>query len=208
MTTPRTRYGMPVALMILAGVLAGCIDLGKGTPRQTRLYVLAAMVSDARGTVPEDGETLSIGVGPLDFPAYLNRSQIVTRTGENELKAAPFANWAEPLEANVKRVLAENLADLTGSEAIYLYPWRMDEAPQAQLRLAIDRFDAERDGEAVLVVRWEWLDREGVPLMRRERTVLRRPVEGDGDEAVVAALSRLMADYSRAAAARLDTLPF
>ena len=192
--------------LILTGLLAGCIDLPKGTQRPTRLYMLTATAAAASGPILETEDDLSVGIGPLAFPEYLDRTQIITRTGRHELKGAPFANWAEPLKENVMGVLVDNLAALTGSDAVYSYPWRMDQAPQVQLQLAIDRFDAERGGEAVLAARWEWLDRSGSPLMRRERTVLSLPVEGEGDDAVVAAMSRLLEDFGRTVVARLDRI--
>ena len=63
--------------------------------------------------------------------------------------------------------------------------------------MEVVRFDADRNGEAVLSVRWEWTDETGHPMMTRKRSVLRRPVQGGGDEAVVDAMSRLLLDYSR-----------
>ena len=149
---------------------------------------------------------IAIGIGPLAFPEYLNRPQIVTRVNGRELQTATFANWAEPLQQNVLRVLADNITVLTPTEAVYTYPWQAAWAPDYQLQMDISRFDADRGGEAVLAVRWEWVDRTGKPLMGRMHSVLRIPLAGDDDDAVVAALSRLLLDYSRLTVAVLGDL--
>lgn len=202
----RNHCAALAGFLIMAGLLAGCLNLGKGTPRPTRLYQLTALASDASRTDLGRETLTTIGIGPMSFPEYLNRPQILTRAGRSELQAAPFAIWAAPLKDNVMGVILDNVVQLTGSEAVYLFPWRADQAPSFQLQMAIDRFDAERNGEAVLVVRWEWLGGDGKPLMARRRSVLRQGVEGDSDDAVVAALSRLIEDYSRTVVARLNRI--
>ena len=57
------------------------------------------------------GETnnMFIGIGPIRFPAYLDREQIVTRTAQNRLDISENDRWAEPLEENFTRVLSQNL---------------------------------------------------------------------------------------------------
>lgn len=195
-----------VVLMLIAGAFYGCVNLGKGTERLPRLYLLSAMAS-----VPETASVIAdrdiaIGIGPLAFPEYLNRPQIVTRMNGRELQAAPFANWAEPLQQNVMRVLTDNLTILAQTEAVYSYPWPAGLAPLYQLQMEVSRFDADRSGEAVLAVRWEWVDRTGKPLMGRKHSVLRVPLAGEGDDDVAASMSRLLLDYSRLAVAVLGNL--
>jgi uncharacterized lipoprotein YmbA len=55
---------------------------------------------------------MSIGINPIVVPAYLDRPQIVTRIGANELEMAKFHCWAEPMEDSLGRVLAEDLSNL------------------------------------------------------------------------------------------------
>ncbi len=202
------KNGSPiiVALILIAGAFYGCVNLGKGTERLPRLYLLAAMASASETASGIADRDIAIGIGPLAFPEYLNRPLIVTRVGGRELQTAPFANWAEPLQQNVMRVLADNITVLTQTEAVYTYPWRAAWAPAYQLQMDVSRFDADRGGEAVLAVRWEWMDRGGKPLMGRKHSVLRVPLAGDGDDAVVASLSRLLLDYSRLTVAVLEDL--
>jgi hypothetical protein len=192
-----------VALLVMAGLLSGCVNLGKGTERLPQLYLLTAMAPETENGSGRPPKDLSIGVGPLGFPEYLNRPQIVTRTSSRELQLERFANWAEPLEKNVQRVLVENIATLSKTDAVYGFPWRAGYAPRYQLQLEIVQFDAQPGGEALLAVRWEWLDQAGTPLMARQHSLLRRSVEGDRHETVVLTMSNLLQAFSRLAVARL-----
>jgi len=203
------RFSLPSmgAALVLAVLVAGCINLGGGTQRLPRLYVLTTLASSADRAAAARAAAMTIGVGPLVFPDYLDRPQLVTRAGDSEIIAAPFANWAEPLKQNTIRVLVDNLATITDSGGVYRYPWWSEYAPQFQLQMEIDRFDATRNGEAVLTVSWEWLDQDGKPLMARERSILQQTVEGESDEAVVAAMSRLLLTFSRLVATQLAAFP-
>jgi len=198
----RVRTLVVVSLGIL--FLTGCVNLGKGTERLPRLYVLTPMASTTEGGSVAGKIEGTIGIGPLAMPEYLNRPQIVTRGDGHQLQAAPFANWAEPLKQNVMRVLADNISVLARNDAVYSYPWRVGYAPRYQLQVAVVQFDADRNREATLIVRWEWVDQVGVPMMTRRRSVLRAPLQGQGDEAVVDAMSRLLMEYSRMAIAVLE----
>lgn len=193
-----------LVLLLLSGILSGCVNLGKGTERLPRLYVLMAIASDAEDTPINGKENLSIGVGPLAFPEYLKRPQIVTRVGGNELSVASFANWAEPLKQNVLRVMVDNIAALAGTDAVYSYPWRAGYAPRVQLQMDVVQLDAARNGEAILSVRWEWVDQTGSPMMSRQHSVLRQPVQGAEDDSVVAAMNRLLYEFSRQSLKQLE----
>jgi len=194
------------AALVVGVFVEGCINLESSPQPSPRLYVLTAQASDADRTAATWPEDITIGVGPLVFPDYLDRPQMVTRSGDIEMIAAPRARWAEPLKENTIRVLVENLATLAGSGAVYRYPWWAQSAPQFQLQMEIDRFDATRNGDAILSVSWEWRDRDGKSLMRRTRSRLHEPVRDDSNEAVVTAMSRLLLVFSRLTATRLAAL--
>jgi uncharacterized protein len=206
MMPKRFLLGTMSAALILAVLVTGCINLGEGTRRRPRLYVLTALASDADHVASARAASMTIGVGPLVFPDYLDRLQLVTRDGDNEIIAAPFSNWAEPLKQNTLRVLVDNLATITASGGVYRYPWWVVSTPQFQLQMEIDRFDAVRNENAFLIVSWAWLDKNGKPVVPRKRLVLQQPVDGDSDEAVVTAMSGLLLTFSRTAAAQLAGL--
>jgi uncharacterized lipoprotein YmbA len=203
-SAPSIRLVAAVGVLLL--LATGCVNLGPGTASPTRLYVLVPLGSGETGVVPNRLEAVSLGVGPLAFPEYLDRPQIVTRVGESEIRTADFANWAEPLQRNFLRVMTENLARLLGTDAVYAYPWRSSLRPAYRLEVAVVRFDADPPGEAVLAVDWEIIDGSGRQVRPRRKAVFRQPVGASDHAAVVAALSRCLADFSREVADGLAAL--
>ena len=48
-----------------------------------------------------EAKKVAINIAPVELPDYLNRLQIVTRDGRNELKLAEFDRWAGSLAENI-----------------------------------------------------------------------------------------------------------
>ena len=59
-----------------------------------------------------------VRVLPVELPEYLQTSDMVIRTGTNELFFAEFHEWAEPLDAGIRRVLAQNLRGFQGIQEV------------------------------------------------------------------------------------------
>jgi uncharacterized lipoprotein YmbA len=181
-------------------VLGGC--LGKGTQDPTKYYLLQPIASSTLGEQAgaENGE-FSIGVGPVRMPEYLDRSQIATRAGENEIHIAQFHNWAEPLRDNFSAILAINLSVLLETNQLVLWPWgRRIEHVDYQVLVDVIRFDGVLGGEAELFVRYYiFRYKEG---MKTEEVIPKKstftaPMEGESYEALVAAMSKTLEDFSR-----------
>lgn len=183
--------------------MTGCA----GSSAPARLYVLIpapeALVAPLGAAVP--GRP-AVGVGPVRLPGLLDRPQIVTRRGAEEIDAAEFHRWAEPLAESVPRILAENLATLRKTERVALFAWDSAQAVQHQVVVDVMRFDGAMGGDVVLDARWRILATDGKELAAN-RSVLTQPTGGPGYPAAVAAMSRALAALSREIAAALDTLP-
>ena len=77
-----------------------------------------------RPTVPEAVD-VAVVVASVRLPQYLERPQIVTRSGDNRLQLAEFDQWGGNLYQDMTRVLAQNLARLDrGDHARPLETWR------------------------------------------------------------------------------------
>ena len=84
---------------------------------------------------------LTLGVGPVTVPPYLDRPQIVTRTSRAKLALADFEQWAGPLADTIARVLSEDLALLIPTERVVLYPWPRTIDPDYQVTVEVLQFD-------------------------------------------------------------------
>src|SRR6266481_712733 len=50
----------------------------------------------------EPRRELAVGLGPITFPPCLDRSELVSRVGTNELRPSPFDFWTGPLNEQFK----------------------------------------------------------------------------------------------------------
>jgi uncharacterized protein len=203
----RRLLGLTVSLS-----LAGC-----AVSDPTQYYTLAqagaptaertATASTAEGGV---GQTtnVSIGVGPIIVPAYLDRRQIVTRTGTDQVELSAFHRWAEPLEDGMARILADEIAARVPTERVVTFPWRgvAARAIQYQVVITVVRFDGQQGGDVTLDTRWRILDFHGEEQVFRRSTVI-DTVKGPGHEPIVAAMTRALVSLGREIALEIRALP-
>jgi uncharacterized lipoprotein YmbA len=171
-------------------MLAGC-----GVSKPSRFYILTPVAGE--DTVAMTGTAPSLGIGPVRFPAYLERPEIVHRSGDNQLHYAGTQRWAEPLKNGFNRILAENLSVLLPTDQVVLHPWSRASLPDYQVVLDVTRFDADSSGMVILSGSWELVRAGDNPLVRRERFSYREPAGALEYPAIVAAQSRALQDLSR-----------
>jgi uncharacterized lipoprotein YmbA len=188
-------------------VSAGCLNLGEGTQEATRYYILSPLsTSELKKDVPDDTKSVAIGLGPVTFPEYLNRPQVVVRSSRNQLQIAEFARWAEPLGENFSRVLVENLSALLSTDRIVPYPRKKSMPMNYQVTVDVIRFDGTPGGNASLVARWTVLGDDRTKVLWEKKSSLSEPTGGQGYEALVSAESRLVAALSREIAAAINAV--
>lgn len=200
------RYIFPFTLLILSAIFTifgGCA----GTTPPSNFYMLSALPESESEIqkVAVEGRA-AIGIGPINFPEYLNRSQIVTRLSPNELKIGTFNRWAESLKTNFSRVLMENLSTLLNTDYIFLYPWRNSLAIEYQIMVDVIRFDATAGEKATLSARWTVLREDGKILILKKKATFSEPIGSSDYEAMVSALSQTLMDFSREIAMSFNTL--
>jgi len=154
-------------------VLEGC-----GTTPPSRFYTLEAMPQIAdKPTISGGSGNVHIGVGPVQFAEYLDRKQIVTRTGSTEVNLSETHRWAEPLQANFTRILAENLSVLLNTDRVSLHPSRNWSEVDYQVLVNVWQFDVSKQGHANLVANWSIRGKGGADLVTMQKTVLSTEVD-------------------------------
>src|SRR5262245_36040759 len=118
MSQRRSALLVLYALSIIA--LSSCST--PALPR--RLYVLTPLTQMEPVSRVPGGREVAIGVGPIELPQYVNRTEIVTGHNSPVLQSAAVAEWAEPLRDGFTRVLAENLSLLLATERVAIFPWQ------------------------------------------------------------------------------------
>ncbi|MFP4157469.1 MAG: membrane integrity-associated transporter subunit PqiC [Opitutales bacterium] len=139
-------------LLSLTGILlTGCINL-EPEPDDTRRFALGP-VSQAEARLNKAGGH-ALYLMPPHLPTYLERNELLYRTGRGEVVALPTARWAEPLADGVARTFAHYLDAQPDIEVAGYYPWPQPAGPSARLTLKFSRFDATEDGRVQSIVFW------------------------------------------------------
>ena len=182
------------------GVVAVCMlnIWGCANTQPTHFYLLRAMDSPSSlATLETKSSGVSLGLGPISVPKYLDRPQIVTRISSHEIDLAEFHKWAAPLKENVTNVLQENLSALLSADRIVQYPWKRSNPPEYQLSLDVIQFDGKKNQEAILRVRWTLVRNAGNAFLKKKTSQFSEILPGLEYEDLVEAMSRMLASLSR-----------
>ena len=181
-----------------------CIALLLGACASSPPVQFYALDSVPRNIGEETGG-VNIGLGPMAFPDYLKRPQIVTRTAGSEMIIADFHRWAEPVDRSFNRILASNVDDMLESAVVVVFPYNMNFRIDMRVVGHVFRFDTDAAGLAVLDVQWGAGDGGEKTFVepRRLRYEARASDPQDYD-AIVIALNETLDAFSRDVAAALE----
>ena len=203
----RTRLCATLAVAALVLAAAGCVSL-KRTP-EARFFVLQSLVEPPVG--PKTPVSI-VGVEDVYLPGHLDRPQVVTWAGPNELRTDEFVRWAEPLPEGIARTLAENLAGLLADHQIVMRPWSGRVRTRCRVQVALTTFGLQRDGTVRLQGQYRLLPDKGSLAYVLRRVELSEgplpvPAEGQPPDPGVEAMSRLLESLSREIADAIRALP-
>ena len=191
----------------VAALVVSLLGLGACSSTPSRFYMLNTLAPSpemASASQAERGPVILLG--PITFPKYLDRPQIVTRASPHQLALGEFDRWAEPLQENFSRVLAENLSLLIPTDRLLLDNLPRSVTLDYQIRVDVLHFDGWLGGESALIARWSILDRAERELVSR-KVHLNAPTGGRDYEALVVAMNQMVEALSRDIAAAIQRLP-
>jgi len=183
-----------VAVAFVVAPVVGCAS----TP--SRFYTLSAA-----GATAKNSSDLSVAVGPVSIPAVVDRPQIVVSIGPNQVRLEEFNRWAQPLQNNITRVIAENLMAQLGTPRVTVFPELTSTDANYRAIIDIQRFDSMPGEAATLEALWvvrRMKDGEA----ERGRTTVRQSVTEKDYAALAAAHSQAVARLSQEIADALRSL--
>jgi uncharacterized lipoprotein YmbA len=196
------------ALALILGIVmffqVGCA----GRSRTSSFYVLSPEAATEFELQKGSGDSseVVIVISPVSLPKYLKKSQIVTRTGNNELDLAEYDRWVGKIEEDIGRVIAENLSHILATDKVLSYPSMDVIALDYNIKIDIKRFDGRLGGDIELIARWAVFDAQGNTLYGIKATHITEPTKERGYAEIVAAQSRALASFSRELAAVIKDL--
>ena len=188
----------PIMLALVAVTLGTALMVGGCASQPSRFYLLSALPNPetaSPGTSGQQGPT--IGVGPVTLPRYVDRPQIVTRTSPYEIKLAEFDRWAEALDTNFSRVLAENLSLLLPTARVVMSPWPRATPIDYQITVDVTHFLSQVGGDSLLIADWTLFKGEGQEVLTSGRSRFSASPGGQDYAAIVAAMSQTVVSLSR-----------
>ncbi len=187
-------------------VLSGCAS--SSPSRFYQLSSVSGQTTMAQDVSRQGSEVVVIG--PLHIPDYLDRPQIVTRTGQNELKLSEFDRWAGAIENDIALTLAEDISAKLPQDRFFVVHWTPlieKQLPTSyKVALFITRFDGTLGGSVTLLAQWSIFGKENKFLLKKESTITEK-ASGNGYDELVEAMSKAVDRLSVAIANSIASFP-
>jgi hypothetical protein len=191
---------MKILLIICIPIFLGSCSLFSPVPDDPVRHLLEAAVSPRTA----NSSSPAVAIARPSIPPYLERSELVTRSGAGTLEIHEKDLWSEPLDSGISRVLADNLRRLTRSTNIQPSGNFITQDYSVLVEVRIERFDPLPDGSLVLECTWKAQPvRGGDAAPRSFRTTV--PVVASSGEGIntgkrgrIVAMNEALARLSRA----------
>ncbi len=138
----------------------------------------------------------SVGIGPINIPEYLQRTNIAYWQNPNQLILLQNHYWAETLERGITRVVALELQALHHDWHIVQFPWTGAQRPLYSIKIDIHRLDAFAD-HAVIQANIIWINLQTKQIISSQR-IHRRQDCAANSAAIAKAYSELLQQTLRA----------
>ena len=120
-----------VLLFALVVLGAGCAS------KPSKFYTLSPTAEPG-----EAKESFSVAVGPVSVPPMIDRPQMVVNVGPNQVGIDEFNRWASPLQSEIARVVAENLARKLGTQMVSVFPQATSTGASYRVMIDVIRFES------------------------------------------------------------------
>ncbi len=186
------RYSL-IMLVISFSIFAGC-----ASTKSSSFYALSSIPNSTSDISLDAADSdITIGIGPIKIPDYLDRPQIVMRDNQNEITVSEFDRWAGQLKDSVANVLSENLSIILSTDRVVLYPWRGSIPLDYQIEVEVIQFDGKPGGDVALIARWMVIEGKSKKVLTIKRSSIKEAAGGKSYTAFVAAQSRSLLNLSQ-----------
>lgn len=188
-------------LSVLILSLAACVG---GTTSPSQFYMLEPVTGFEHKSPVGATKKPVVIVSPVRIPHYVDRPQIVTANGKNAYQLSELNRWAEALDHNISRVLAQNLTIMVPAEVGFSSTSTTAERPNFRISVNILEFHADPEGQAGLTAQWQITRSDGALVNRQ--VSYRAPASTSDYRIIVEALNDCLNRLSRDLADELQRL--
>ena len=174
---------------ILATAAAAALAAGCGSSPPSRFYLLSPAAPANAGAAAR----YAVAVGPVSIPAAVDQPELALQATSNQVTRDEFNRWGAPLQDQIGRIVAADLATLLGTRVTSVPLAHFD----AAYRVAIDvqRFESVPGQSATIEAVWVVYSSAG-GAARSGHTLARETVADDSIDALVTAHSQALATLS------------
>jgi uncharacterized lipoprotein YmbA len=183
-----------ILLTLCAGLLMGC-----ATTEPLPTYFILSRGSPAKSV--HLSSPVRVYVRRVEVPAYLLRRNLATFHGQ-EIRYAPEALWALPLDQTIALGVAANLTR-DGVPAVGFQPPEAPPTHQYEVVIRITHFEGHENGDVLLAGSWRVTTPDGETVASRPVSIRRSGWEPGRYARLVALLSDGIAELSSRIAAVL-----
>ncbi len=178
---PVTRISAALGIL-LAATACGTFD---PQPDPNRFFLMTAVPDAHQGSTALEG--ISIGIGPVWIAPYADQQKLVTRVEPNRVEFAEYERWAESFRTHLIRIVGQEVQNLTGADALYLYPWAGIGNVDLAVELTVFRFERTAAGGAEMELDWQIRlgGTSADPVFVRRDAVLTEPAVGTGENGAI-----------------------
>jgi uncharacterized protein len=191
----RFLFSSVVLALVIASFVSGCRSM---TPSVT-YYTLNPITNPSE--LPQAGDNNEsapiVGIRPVDLPGYINRVQMVTRNGSNQLEISSIHRWADYPDRLVQQIVGENLQLLLPDVRVMNSPWPMGLKPDVTITFQFLELIGTTDKKVLLSAIWTVVDRKSENGTASHRINLQEPQKANGYDELAAAQSRILATFCR-----------
>lgn len=197
------RFAAVMTLAMLMALLTGC-----GTSMPARFYKMYPTVAEGTTQSPETATTanISVVVGPVEVPAYLDHPQIVTRKAGSEIGYAEYDRWAGSLRGNIADVLVEDMSSMLAGEGVSVHPWALRVPFDYRVQVLIQGFEGYPGKSVRLNANWTVLAPTDNKVVVSRRSAIEKDVQGPGYDTYVGAMNEALAELAREISEALHAL--
>ncbi len=187
-------------IVLLAIGIAGC------STQETRHYTLAPVGLPAKIGIT-GGPAITVGVGPVRLPDYLDRPEIAIRLSDYTVDLLTFEHWAAPLDQQFPRVLITNMQAEMPFARVIGFPPVQPTPVDVQVEVDVQQFDVDVAGTAVLIANWQLRGPGGQSILSSAQAQVMANAKENTMPGRVGALSEAVAKLARALSDAVVALP-
>jgi len=192
------RRFIVLALAAVTVTAAGCSRPLGGSDVPSRFYMLTAQPIELSAQTQSGAQQGPIvGIFQVELADHLKHQEIVTLSTANQVVLAASDSWGASLGNNITTVLSLNLSNMIPTERVAILPSSRSVPLDYRVNVSISTFEKGPDGVVQLIAVWQVFKGDNQQLLAIRKSTITQPVEGDGYDAIVAAMSKALGELSR-----------